>query len=705
MKNSYYILLLSLLLATTSQTTSAYWPTSVEEHLAVANIPDTTEAASSAILLHDERMLVVFAQAWTGNYYQIIDRFGQLQYTQYQPLTPGYLSGNHYAPQLHADGNGGAVAGWKQHERGLVAQRLDSLGNILWGDEGVVAYPNFEDDFATSSDGEGGMFFAIAVNESASDWTDLYIQHILDDGSLPWGATGIPLIVYNFEGQYNPTICTDGNGGGFVTWIDDRPPYSLGALLAQHFDENGDPLWVEDLFIGDGQPPKHNLFPDGEGGFILHLGGISWETAIRYDGSGEMLWLTENICYNGKMAPGESGYWYTGHSGYNNVYAQRIDLLGNLYWPPFYPGFGAAMFEREGWSLSSHRAFAYAEGEFAGIFHLNPTGDPVEHLFVQSLDTLGNKLLGDYGVLLAQDTNPFSYLTIQPGVSGYTAVFDIDSAASSADNVYAKHVTPYGTLGGPFPIIPTLTPSLTSIQIPPAGGSFTFDVALADSDSVGGLFDAWIDVILPTGSSLDLILRSQLNMPPDGELNRSDMTQYVPAAAPTGNYTYSLKAGYYPNSIWSSDSFEFEKVDTSSQLPVHSQTQAAGTLPSNSGRVDIWLLSGFFDDSPSWHHAKIQSPIPNSGSLELAVSPNPFNPITTISFELQVASYVELSVYDISGRDVGTAGRHKTDPYAGIYGAGHHSITFDGSDLPSGVYFVRLEAGETVQTKKMVLVK
>ena len=83
--------------------------------------------------------------------------------------------------------------------------------------------------------------------------------------------------------------------------------------------------------------------------------------------------------------------------------------------------------------------------------------------------------------------------------------------------------------------------------------------------------------------------------------------------------------------------------------------------------------------------------------------PNPFNPTTQIRFTLANASQVKLSVYNVLGQHVATL---LDQPLV----AGMHSVTFDGNDqfgqeLSSGVYFYRIEAGEFVQSRKMVLLK
>jgi hypothetical protein len=78
--------------------------------------------------------------------------------------------------------------------------------------------------------------------------------------------------------------------------------------------------------------------------------------------------------------------------------------------------------------------------------------------------------------------------------------------------------------------------------------------------------------------------------------------------------------------------------------------------------------------------------------------PNPFNTSTVITFSLPESQPVTITIYDLLGREVRTLiDEHKQ--------AGLNHIAFDASDLASGVYFCRLQAGETVELRRMVLVK
>ena len=78
--------------------------------------------------------------------------------------------------------------------------------------------------------------------------------------------------------------------------------------------------------------------------------------------------------------------------------------------------------------------------------------------------------------------------------------------------------------------------------------------------------------------------------------------------------------------------------------------------------------------------------------------PNPFNPSTKIRFDISKSSYIKLVVYDALGRVVAIPVNENLK--AGVYEA-----EFDGGELSSGVYFNRIQAGEFVETKKMLLLK
>ncbi|MBD3234833.1 MAG: T9SS type A sorting domain-containing protein, partial [candidate division Zixibacteria bacterium] len=132
--------------------------------------------------------------------------------------------------------------------------------------------------------------------------------------------------------------------------------------------------------------------------------------------------------------------------------------------------------------------------------------------------------------------------------------------------------------------------------------------------------------------------------------------------------------GDHPNEIC--DSVEFQFTVTGMRL-----TDGA----------DDWYLN------ERWFGDEHKTGDPTECTLNNAY-PNPFNALTNITFGIPEASEAELAVYNLKGQRI----KILTDSY---FDAGYHTVTWDASDLSSGVYFYRLTAGDKVFTKRMTLLK
>jgi hypothetical protein len=78
--------------------------------------------------------------------------------------------------------------------------------------------------------------------------------------------------------------------------------------------------------------------------------------------------------------------------------------------------------------------------------------------------------------------------------------------------------------------------------------------------------------------------------------------------------------------------------------------------------------------------------------------PNPFKQTTQIKYSLRVTQYISLKIYDVVGRIVEKLVESKVTP-------GDYSIQWYRKDLPSGIYFIELKAGETKFTRKIILIQ
>jgi rhodanese-related sulfurtransferase len=92
-----------------------------------------------------------------------------------------------------------------------------------------------------------------------------------------------------------------------------------------------------------------------------------------------------------------------------------------------------------------------------------------------------------------------------------------------------------------------------------------------------------------------------------------------------------------------------------------------------------------------------QATVPERFALHPA-HPNPFNPVTNIRFDLPEEGYATLVVYDMTGREV-------TQLVSGVMSAGYHSVQWDASNMASGIYMVRLTAGDYTAVQKVSLLK
>ena len=86
------------------------------------------------------------------------------------------------------------------------------------------------------------------------------------------------------------------------------------------------------------------------------------------------------------------------------------------------------------------------------------------------------------------------------------------------------------------------------------------------------------------------------------------------------------------------------------------------------------------------------STVPNKTNLHFAY-PNPFNPVTNISFYLEENSKIDLSIFNINGEKVFSL-------LNGFHHTGEFNINWDASEYPSGIYFVKLNTGNFNQTQK-----
>ena len=142
-------------------------------------------------------------------------------------------------------------------------------------------------------------------------------------------------------------------------------------------------------------------------------------------------------------------------------------------------------------------------------------------------------------------------------------------------------------------------------------------------------------------------------------------------------------------------------------MPVQPGEEGATLWPVSIGHIgNRSFLDGEIDDVIFYNHAALgltytaaEEPTELPSEYTLSQNyPNPFNPTTTIQFQIPLAEHVTLDVFDLLGRKVMTL-------LDGMQPAGTQAIQFDASNLSSGMYIYRIQAGDFVATQTMMFIK
>jgi hypothetical protein len=258
-------------------------------------------------------------------------------------------------PHMVQDGEGGVIICWQDSRNGtwdIYAQRVDSSGYLLWGEYGtaVADGPATQDWPVMASDGQGGAI--IAWEQPAA--SDIYAQRIDSEGQKLWGEGGIVVCTApDYQGWLD--ITEDGQGGAIMAWEDSRTPGNGADIYAQRVDQFGNVLWRENGFpacsLETNQFYPH-LISDGDGGAIIGWeDGRDWAKIYlqKVDAAGNRWWPQNGVpncvdCITGfldddfAMVPDLEGgvilVWadYTDNRLQADLYAGRLNWRGDPVW-------------------------------------------------------------------------------------------------------------------------------------------------------------------------------------------------------------------------------------------------------------------------------------------------------------------------------------------------------------------------------------
>jgi hypothetical protein len=373
------------------------------------------------------------------------------------------------------------------------------------------------------------------------------------------------------------------------------------------------------------------------------------------------------------------------------------DILANHFVPPFYPAFIDSVRYYVTPGSSTPHPFVAKVLDDDG-----PDGAPGTVLFTQPVNTPSgyqwygatpNLIINSGGFYVGwqmQDSMALplgiDYTLPQP-ISRQGWEFNGSVWSKVIFSEYCDLMIRARIVGSWWPFLDiALTPRNPPIVIPANGGSFSFNLSVQRAVGSQAPYAVWCRIKNPDGSYTNPTLGPVTINTPVGVIITRQRTQTVPRTWAAGSYTY---LGY---------------VNTTFSYPAYDSSLFSFTKSSSgNGGAAIWEASCSGEPFPG-EEARAGQALPLQYGI-VGIYPNPFNPTTALSFKLQAASYVSLKVYDTAGGLVATL-------VGGWREAGTHQITFDGTGLASGLYFVKLNvltsgsgATPTMEVRKVVLLK
>jgi len=543
--------------------------------------------------------------------------------------------------------------------------KTDADGDTLW----TRTYGGYDWDEARSvqQTTEGGYIITGYSNSFGGGYGDLYLVKTDANGDTLWTRTyGGP------ETEYGRSVQQTSDGGYIVSGNTNSWGAGNADVWLLKTDANGDTLWTR-IYGGYNTDVGYSVQETTDGGYIV--GGSTWSFGaglydlylLKTDANGDTLWTHTyggSECDEGYAVQQttDGGYIIAGYTesfgaGSYDLYLVKTDANGDTLWTRTYGGIGGDIGYSGQQTIDGGYVITGTSKSFGG--GKNPDAYLVKT--DANGDTLWTRVYGgiDYerGLSVQQTTD-----------SGYILAGGTTFEGGEVYDVWLVRVAGEQ-------LIPDVTIEILPDNPPvtvPQGGSFGYTGTVTNNTEDPQTTDIWVMAVGPLEGVYGPFKEFE-DVPLAPSQSRSrHLTQGVPNAAPLGFYNYIAYCGDYPSTVMDSSFFQVEVVE--------------GVGSSQGG----WVLTGSFLEGDL-------GDIPFEFAL-LSNYPNPFNASTVISYELPMNTHVKLEVYNLLGNKVATLAD-------GEQQAGYKSVTWDASEVASGIYFYKLTAGDFTQTKRMMLVK
>jgi len=370
-------------------------------------------------------------------------------------------------PQICFDGNGNAIIVYEDENAGdpynhdIMAQKINSNGLVQWGIYGkeICGESNMQINPQICCDGSEGAIITWMDNRSGT-W-DIYAQKIDSNGAFPWGDDDGTLIDTDPVGddQINPQICCDGNGNAIITYEDEWANRDYDHnIKAQKINSNGVIQWGSTgKFICDNNQQQNNpkICCDGSGGAI-----ITWLDnrtdpdfdvyAQKINSSGGFPWgvndgtvicnatdIQEDLQLCCDRKGGAIMTWEDERSDNGDIYAQKVNLLGETMWDDN----GTVICNATGGQYDPQPC---CDGSGGAVITWEDYRKWNYDIYAQKINSNKKTMWNDNGIVISEGTGSQTHQ--QVCYSSGNIIITWDDDRSGEEDIYAQKITEGGGL-------------------------------------------------------------------------------------------------------------------------------------------------------------------------------------------------------------------------------------------------------------------
>ena len=588
------------------------------------------------------------------------------------------------SPKTCVTSTGNVIVTW-QAEDVIIMQKIAPDGTLLWGPSGITmscadtySWPQpiaVEDDHIL-------LKFFHDSGPAYAPTRHCFVQKYDTDGVAVWASDAI---VSNAGGISAWTqvfsIESDGANGCFIAWHDDRDNNMDASSFVQHINSDGSVGFADDGVELSTQAARENYYPK-----------------IAFNSSTEELYV----------------YWMEtdGDQNQRGLYGQKLDASGNILWTSS----GKPIIEI---SDTGVNPFAVRQANNDVIVCFDETVENMDSLIrATRLDADGEFVWVDDIVTMCSVASEKVHIE-----GSYFANDQIictwEDDRNGGRDIYAQNINLDGTLGSPtangtiegsvvidggIGSVEDVLVTAGSVSVNPnADGDYIISISSGTYEVTASLEyytpQTIIDVVVTEGNAttgIDFILDWIPVYNPPQNLAVNDITGLVtwdppmlyPGAEVEG-YNFYMDGAFveYCELL----SFQLENLINGVEYTIGITSVYDGGW--ESAIVEVIF---FYNGTNAGNNLVATTKLMNN-------YPNPFNPITNISYSIKDRGNVTIEVYNLKGQLVKALVNETKE-------AGDHSVIWDGSDklnklVSSGIYLYRMKSNNSTTTKKMILLK